>query len=154
LGIDSSGDSTVTSDCINLAAPPYVCVNIMYAVSGGTSQAVTWENTNDADVKAVAIGFSGTEYPIVNVTRGDPVKLANAIASVTPPGLIKVVGSSTLNPVGVRYKAQVFLRVPQTIVSSLFIKFQVTDYNPVEVYAQLCSTCCDDTPTHGFPGGL
>lgn len=144
IGINSSGDSGVTSDCINLSAPPYACVNIVYATSGGVPNAVTWENFNN-DVQAVAIGYSGVEYTLSNAFKGDPVVLSNAIAAATPPGLIQVVGNNVQNNAGVRYRDQINLRVPAGIVSSLYIRFQVVDYGPIKVFAQACADCCPST---------
>lgn len=144
IGIDSTGDSSVSSDCINLAAPPYVCVNVLYAVSGNAGTATPWENYNN-DTEAIAIGIGGTEYAISGVFRGDPIAIANAIAAATPPGLIKVTGTDTANPAGVRYKANVYMKVPSTLVSTTYIKWKVVDYNPVEVYATTCDGCCGDS---------
>lgn len=146
IGIDSSGDSGVTSDCINLSAPPYVCAQLLWATSGGTSTSVAWENYN-TDIQAVAIGYKGTEYALNNAFKGDPYVISNAIAAATPPGLIKVVGVITENTAGVRYRDTVLLKVPQSLIGSLYIRFMVADYGPVEVFATLCtgSQCCPDT---------
>jgi len=148
VGIDSTGDSSVTSDCINLGAPAYVCANVKYAVSGNAGSATTWENYNN-DTAAIAIGIGGTEYPINTTYKGDPVAISNAIAAATPPGLIKIVNTASTNPVGVRYIGNIFLKVPSTLVSTLYIKWQVLDYNPVEVFATTCPTCCGDSGSGG-----
>lgn len=149
IGINSSGDSGVTSTCINLAAPPYVCVSVTYATSGQTSSSVAWENYN-TDIQAVAIGFDGgTEYALANAYQGNPVVLANAIATAIPPGLIQVVSGSNIASLGVRYKDQIVLKVPQTMASLLYIRFIVADYGPIRVMAQTCSTCCPDTSGGG-----
>lgn len=148
IGLDSSGDSGVTSDCISLAAPPYVCASITWATSGGTSTSVTWENYNQ-DIQAVAIGYSGTEFALANAYKGDPNVIATAIAAATPPGLIKVVNVTANNTVGVRYKDSVALMVPQNLIGSLYIRFMVADYGPLQVYAVSCSDCCPSTTTGG-----
>lgn len=150
VGIDSSGDSGITSTCIDLNAPPYVCVNIVWATSGGTPSSVTWENYNQ-DIQAVAIGMGGTEYNLVNAFKGDPNVIATAIANAVPPGLIKVITTTANNTVGVRYKDSVIMKVPQNLVSSTYIRFVVADYGPVEVYAQTCSTCCPDNTVPSQP---
>jgi len=144
IGIDSTGDSSVSSDCINLGAPSYVCVNVLYAVSGNAGTPTPWENYNN-DVQATAIGIGGTEYPLASAYKGSPDVIANAIAAATPPGLIKVVKTDTANPAGVRYKANVYMKVPSTLVPTVYIKWKVVDYNPVEVFATLCSGCCPDS---------
>lgn len=152
IGINSTGDSGVSSDCINLSAPPYSCVSIVYATSGGVPNAVTWENFNN-DVQAVAIGYNGAEYALSNAFRGDPNVISAAIASATPPGLIQVVGVTTENNAGVRYRDQINMLVPAGIVSSLYLKFSVVDYNPIKVFATACSDCCGDaTAGGGRPG--
>lgn len=146
IGIDSSGDSAISSDCINLSAPPYVCAQLLWATSGGTSTSVAWENYN-TDIQAVAIGYSGTEFALSNAFKGDPNVISNAIAAATPPGLIKVVGVLTENTAGVRYRDTVLLKVPQSLIGSLYIRFAVADYGPVEIYATLCTgdNCCPNT---------
>lgn len=150
IGINNSGDSGVASDCINLSAPPYTCVSIVYATSGGVPNAVTWENFNN-DIQAMAIGYNGVEYALSNAFKGDPVVLSNAIAAATPPGLIQVVGNNVQNNAGVRYRDQINLRVPAGIASSLYIRFQVVDYGPIKVFAQTCADCCP--ATGGDSGG-
>lgn len=147
IGIDSTGDSGVTSTCINLNAPPYVCVNIEWATSGGTSTSVTWENYNQ-DIQATALGIGGIEYPLVNAYKGDPNVIATAIASAVPPGLVKVITTTANNTVGVRYSDTVVMKVPQNLVSSTYLTFKVADYGPLRALAQTCSTCCPDNNTN------
>lgn len=153
IGIDSSGDSGVSSDCINLSAPPYVCAQLLWATSGGTSTSVAWENYN-TDIQAVAIGYSGTEFALSNAYKGDPYVISNAIAAATPPGLIKVVQVITENTAGVRYRDTILLKVPQNLIGSLYIRFMVADYGPVEIYATICTgtQCCPDTGTGSGKG--
>lgn len=143
IGVNSSGDSGVSSTCINLAAPPYVCVSITYAKSGETDSSVTWEDFNK-DIQAVAIGYSGIEYSLSNAYSGNLANLSSAIAAAVPLGLIQVVATTEVNTVGVRYKDTISMKVPQGLVSSLYIRFIVADYGPVKVMAQTCSTCCPD----------
>lgn len=141
IGVNSSGDSGVSSTCINLAAPPYVCVSITYAKSGGTSTSVAWEDYNN-DIQAIGIGYNGAEYTLSNAFGGNLATLSTAIAAAVPPGLIKVVNTAESNTAGVRYRDTISMMVPQGLVSSLYIQFTVADYGPLKIYAQTCTTCC------------
>lgn len=153
IGIDSSGDSSVTSTCIDLNAPPYVCVNIEWATSGGTSTSVAWENYNQ-DIQATALGIGGAEYSLANAYKGDPNVIATAIAAAVPPGLVKVITVTTNNTAGVRYSDTVVMKVPQNLVSSTYLAFKVADYGPIRALAQTCSSCCPDSTTGGGGAGV
>lgn len=153
IGLNKTGDANVTSDCIDLNASDYVCAVVVYATSGGVPNAVTWENFNN-DIQPVAVGFGGIEYQISGVTHGDPNQIAAKITAAVPVGLIQVIGVSTQNNAGVRYRDQIAMKVPSTLVSSLYIKFNVVDYGPLKVFAVACDTCCGPTSNPPTFGGI
>lgn len=152
VGLNSTGDATISSTCIDLNAPPYVCATVTYATSGQGPHAVTWENYNN-DVQPIAVGIGGVEYPMSGIIHGDPYATSAMISRVVPLGLIQTFGATVANNAGVRYKDTMLFKVPQDLVNTMYVKFQVVDYGPLKVFAVACpSGCCPDQGTGGGTG--
>lgn len=152
VGLNSTGDATISSACMDLNAPPYVCATVTYATSGRGPAPVTWENDNN-DVQPIAVGIGGVEYPMSGILHGDPYATSAMVGRVVPIGLIQTFGAIVQNNAGVRYKDTMLFKVPQDLVSTMYIKFQVVDYGPLKVFAVACpSGCCPDQSGGTNPG--
>lgn len=149
LSVATDGPISLTSPCnIDLnATETYQCINIRYAY---TDSNTTGAWGIPANVTLNEIGYLDKKFTI---TGGNPVSdgalITNSIKTVLPTGVSLYTGYTQPDPTGHRGKMRIVMKVPSSIIPTLYLKFAVTDASPIKVLAENCDdslgACCPDT---------
>ena len=146
LSVAKDGDLYATSSCESMNerianAETYVCASVSYSESAGGGGSHPWGDSANEDV-AVEFGYLDQRYTINPTVLGDPQSLAANIKSTAPLGVILYAHGENLEQSAQRYEKRVVVKIPESLLLTFYIKWNVKGFGPVKIYALPCANCC------------